>query len=67
MNMSLTEIIEELPKLSAAERSVLWQQLEALTEADVPDSFRQGMADITAGRHVEMEQALNEPPPRNHS
>jgi predicted transcriptional regulator len=61
--MSLAEIIEELPKLSVQERSVVWQQLEALSEADVPDSFRQGMADLAAGRHVDMEVALNEPPP----
>lgn len=62
-NMSLGEIIEELPKLAVTERSVVWQQLEAITGADVPDSFRQGMVDIAAGRHVEMEQALSEPPP----
>jgi len=64
-SMSLTDIIEELPKLTVTERSVVWQQLEALTEADVPESFRQGMDDIAAGRHVDMEQALSEPPPGN--
>lgn len=63
--MSLSEIIEELPKLSVTERSVIWQRLEEITEADVPESFRQGMADIAAGRHVEMDQALTEPPPGN--
>lgn len=40
----------------------VWQQLEAITEADVPESFRQGMADIAAGRHVDMQRALSEPP-----
>lgn len=63
--MSLTEIIEELPKLTVKERSMVWQRLEAITEADVPESFRQGMADIAAGRHVDMEEALSEPPTRN--
>jgi hypothetical protein len=63
--MSLTEIIEELPKLTVTERSLVWQELEALTEGDVPESFRQGMADLAADRCVEMEKALNEiPPPR---
>ena len=61
--MSLTEIIEELPKLTVTERSIVWQQLEAITKADVPEPFRQGMADIAAGRHVDMERALSEPPP----
>lgn len=61
--MSLTDIIEELPKLSVTERSLIWRRLQEIIEADVPDAFRQGMADIAAGRHVDMEQALSEPPP----
>ncbi|NJK93082.1 MAG: hypothetical protein HC904_15440 [Blastochloris sp.] len=60
--MSLTEIIDELPKLSVQDRSVLWQRLEEITMADVPESFQQGMKDISEGRHVDMEQALREPP-----
>jgi predicted transcriptional regulator len=60
--MSLTEIIDELPKLSVQDRSILWQRLEEITMADVPESFQQGMKDIAAGRHVDMEQALREPP-----
>ncbi len=61
--MSLAEIIDELPKLTPQDRSVIWRQLEQITETDVPDSFRQGMKDIAEGRHVEMEQALNQVPP----
>jgi len=56
--MSIEEIIEELPKLSADERSRLWESLGAISEADVPESFRQGMEDIAQGRHVDMETAL---------
>ena len=63
--MSLAEIIEELPKLSVQDRSVVWQRLEQITEADVPASFRQGMKDISEGRHVDMEQALRETPPQS--
>ena len=63
--MSLTEIIDELPKLSVQDRSVVWQRLEQITEADVPASFRQGMKDISEGRHVDMEQALSETPPKS--
>ncbi len=62
--MSLAEIIEELPKLSVRDRSAVWQRLEEITEADVPASFRQGMKEITEGRHVDMDKALNEPPPQ---
>jgi hypothetical protein len=61
--MSLAAIIEELPKLSVTERSLVWQELEAISEADVPESFRKGMADLAAGRHVEMERAFRFTPP----
>jgi hypothetical protein len=61
--MSLTEIIDELPKLSVQDRSVLWQCLEEITMEDVPKSFQQGMKDLAEGRHVDMEQALREPSP----
>jgi predicted transcriptional regulator len=64
ISMSLAEIIDELPRLSVQDRSIVWQQLEQITEAEVPASFRQGMQDIAEGRHVDMEQALHEPPPR---
>lgn len=48
--MGVTEIIEELPKLSATERSQIWEKLEQISEADVPESFRKGMKDIADGR-----------------
>ena len=56
--MSLAEIIEELPKLSAEDRTVVWNKLAAVTEPDVPESFRRGMRDIAEGRVMEMEQAI---------
>ena len=56
--MSLAEIIEELPKLSAEDRTAVWNKLAAITEADVPESFRRGMRDIAEGRVMEMEQAI---------
>ncbi len=56
--MSLAEIIEELPKLSAEDRTAVWNKLAAITEADVPESFRSGMRDIAEGRVMETEQAI---------
>ena len=56
--MSLAEIIEELPKLSAKDRIVVWEKLASISEADVPESFRRGMRDIADGRVMEMEQVL---------
>jgi hypothetical protein len=60
--VSLAEIIEELPKLSAQDRTVVWNKLAAISEADVPESFRCGMRDIAEGRVMEMEQALYSAP-----
>ena len=62
--MSVTEILKELPKLSASDRAAVWKKLGEITEADVPASFRQGMRDIAEGRTVDMESALREEPLR---
>ena len=62
--MSLSEIIEELPKLSVKDRSLVWEKLEEITEADVPASFQQGMKDLAQVRHVDIEKALFENPPQ---
>ena len=61
--MSVTEILKELPKLSASDRAAVWKKLGEITEADVPATFRQGMRDIAEGRTVDMESALREEPP----
>ncbi len=48
---------------------MVWQRLEAITEADVPESFRQGMADIAAGRRGHggsSERAADQKPPVTH-
>jgi hypothetical protein len=61
--MSVEELIKELNALPLAQRL---EVVDAVLEADdswVPESFRQGMADIEAGRFVDMETALTEKPP----
>jgi len=63
MDMSVTEILKELPKLSASDRAAVWKKLGEITEADVPATFRQGMRDIAEGLTVDMESALREEPP----
>jgi hypothetical protein len=61
--MSVAEILKELPKLSVKDRAVVWNKLGEITEGEVPESFRQGMKEISEGRHVAMEAALREEPP----
>ena len=63
MDMNVTEILKELPKLSASDRAAVWKKLGEITEADVPATFRQGMRDIAKGLTVDMESALREEPP----
>ena len=63
MEMSVTEILKELPKLSPTDRAAVWKKLGEITEADVPATFRQGMRDIAKGLTVDMESALREEPP----
>jgi hypothetical protein len=63
MEMSVTEILKELPKLSPTDRAAVWKKLGEITEADVPATFRQGMRDIAEGLTVDMESALREEPP----
>jgi hypothetical protein len=63
MDMSVTEILKELPMLSATDRAAVWKKLGEITEADVPATFRQGMRDIAEGLTVDMESALREEPP----
>ena len=61
--MSVEELIKELNALPLAQRL---EVVDAVLDADdswVPESFRQGMADIEAGRVVDMETALREKPP----
>ena len=63
MDMSVTEILKELSKLTPTDRAAVWKKLGEITEADVPASFRQGMRDIAEGLTVDMESALREDPP----
>ena len=63
MEMSVTEILKELPKLSPTDRAAVWKKLGEITEADVPATFRQGMREIAEGLTVDMESALREEPP----
>jgi predicted transcriptional regulator len=61
--VSVTDIIREIQSLSKAERAKLIEFVHSIEEAEIPDSFRRGMADIEAGRVVDMEAALNKAPP----
>ena len=61
--MSVEELIKELNALPLDQRM---EVVDAVLEADdswIPESFLKGMADIDAGRVVDMETALTQKPP----
>ncbi len=61
--MSAAEVIAEIEALPDAERAQVLEYFTVLRLEDIPESFRRGMADALAGRFVDMETALSEPPP----
>lgn len=61
--MSAIEIIAEIKTLPREEKERVWEHLHHEMLAEVPESFRRGMADALADRGVDMETALNELPP----
>jgi hypothetical protein len=57
--VSAQEIIEQIKVLPASERAeVVWS---TTTIRGFLNPFKQGMADVEAGRLVELDTALNEP------
>jgi predicted transcriptional regulator len=58
--MSAQEVIEQIKALPPAERAVVTRFVLREDDSWIPESFREGMADIAAGRVVELDTALNE-------
>lgn len=58
--MSVQEIIREIRSLPTDER---WQVLEGvrhMLEPEVPESFKEGMAQIKRGETIDLDDALQE-------
>ena len=58
--MSIADILQEIEALPSEERLRLVEKLVQLTEADVPESLRQSMAEAARGEFIEMDEALKE-------
>jgi len=58
--MSATELVEQIEALPEQERAKVIEQLHAHAPKWIPESFREGMADIAAGRVVDLDEALSE-------
>ena len=61
--LSAQEIIEEFKALPPAERAQVAKFVVESDDSWIPEEFKQGMADIAAGRVVDLDTALNQPYP----
>ena len=63
MSTSAQEVIERFKALPPQDRADVARFIAEHDDSWVPESFKQGMADIAAGRVVDMETALFQTPP----
>ena len=59
--MSAQEIIEQIKALPSEERARVAKFVVESDDSWIPEEFKPGMADIAAGRVVDLDTALNEP------
>ena len=59
--MSATELVEQIEALPEQERAEVIERLHAHAPAWIPESFREGMADIADGRVVDLDEVLKRP------
>ena len=60
--MNTTELLEQIEGLPNEEKARLIERLHANAPSWIPESFREGMTDIAAGRSVGLDDALTRPP-----
>jgi len=58
--MSVAEILHQIEALPTEERLELMNKFFELTEADVPESLRQSMAEFERGESIDLDDALQE-------
>ena len=58
--MSAGELLHEIESLPKQERLWLWEKLSQLTEADIPESLRQSIAEAERGELIDLDEALRE-------
>jgi hypothetical protein len=63
--MSAAQVIAEFVELPPAERALVARFVLEHDDSWIPDEFKQGMADIAAGRVVDLDTAVSEPYPGN--
>jgi hypothetical protein len=59
-NMSVAELLHEIEALPSEERLMLVEKLVQLSEADIPESLRQSMAEAERGELIDLDDALKD-------
>ena len=58
--MSTSELWHAIEALPKPEQVLLLERLSALTSSEVPESFRQAMAEAERGELIDLEESLKE-------
>jgi hypothetical protein len=58
--MGVTEILEEIKLLPAQQRWEILERTRQMLDAEIPESFRQGMREIARDEVIELDEALKE-------
>ena len=58
--MRMSELLRKIKALPYEERLHLMKKLVQLTEADIPESLRQSMAEAARDEFIDMDEALKE-------
>jgi len=61
--MSAQDIIEQIKALPSDERAQVTKFVVESDDSWIPEEFKQGMADIAAGRVVDLDTVINKPFP----
>ena len=58
--MGVSEILEEIKSLPTQQRWEILQRTREMLDAEIPESFKQGMREIARGEMIELDEALEE-------
>jgi hypothetical protein len=61
--VTVTEIVEQIKALPPNERAQVAEFVVENDDSWIPESFKEGMADVETGRFVDLDTALTKPYP----
>ena len=58
--MGVSEILQEIKSLRVQQRWEILERTREMLDADIPESFKQGMREIGCGEVIELDEALEQ-------